>query len=137
MNDDKIIDFIAPIIERMEGKYPEHVIARAVVAGVWKAMVGQRRTTPPLPTETEWDLHCAFYRLTADQRDRAWQEIEEKKDRIAKLEEVLHQMVEGEDRRCVFDHNGACQEHGLGEIHGMCDTAYARKLLGLTYTPHG
>lgn len=38
---------------------------------------------PPMPTsEEEWRAHCAFYRLTVDQRDRAWREIEDLKKKI-------------------------------------------------------
>jgi hypothetical protein len=42
------------------------------------------RGAPELPVSlSEWEAHWAFYRLTVDQRDRAWREVEELKARRA------------------------------------------------------
>lgn len=33
--------------------------------------------TPPMPTsQQEWEVHWAFYRITVQQRDLAWRELE-------------------------------------------------------------
>lgn len=57
-----------------------------------------RRDYPPMPTsEAEWHCHCAFYRLTVSQRDRAWQNEEalkeEVRDQRAEIE-ALQQEIE-------------------------------------------
>lgn len=44
---------------------------------------------------------------------------------------LLHELVEGEDRPCRFDHHGYCQEHSSFGEPGSCLTADAREALGL------
>lgn len=41
----------------------------------WQAHSPHARGELPLPSEKEWALHVAFYRLTVAQRDRAWRRI--------------------------------------------------------------
>lgn len=50
--------------------------------------------------------------------------------REERLEELLAEMVGGDDTPCSFDHHGYCQEHGWFGDPGECGHREARQLLG-------
>ena len=51
-----------------------------------------RRDYPDMPTsEAEWRCHCAFWRLSIDQRDRAWQNEAALKEDVAEMRRELEE----------------------------------------------
>lgn len=52
--------------------------------------------------------------------------LKAERDRLHEALLALLPVFEGE---CYFDHNGDCQQHHAGKIHGQCAAAYAAALM--------
>jgi hypothetical protein len=64
-----------------------------------------RRDFPAMPaSEVEWHCHCAFYRLTISQRDRAWQNEAALKEEVQDLRrEIAERDQEINDLQAELD----------------------------------
>lgn len=74
-------------------------LAEVAVEGVvklWKeGGEGSLLGYPEMPqTKDEWEAHCAFYRLTVDQRNRAWETIRTLKSQLRADAQGLLQLAE-------------------------------------------
>lgn len=72
-------------------------LAEAAVEGVVKVWTEGRQEpggTPMPQSKDEWEAHCAFYRLTVDQRNRAWDEIRSLKHAVKVEAEGLLELAE-------------------------------------------